>query len=140
MTNPTVHVIGGVDTHKHTHHAAAITTSGQLLGDRQFPATLMGHHALHEWLLSFGPVQAVGVEGTASYGAALSTALRSAGETVIEVNRPSRAARRLNGKSDVIDAELAARSVHAHTATATPKPSLAPSRSSGCCGSPGPPR
>jgi hypothetical protein len=31
-------VIGGVDTHGRTHHAAAIDQQGRLLGDREFPA------------------------------------------------------------------------------------------------------
>jgi hypothetical protein len=32
-------VIGGVDTHGRTHHAAVIDQQGRLLGDRQFPST-----------------------------------------------------------------------------------------------------
>ena len=35
----TVTVIGGVDTHKHTHYAAVIDEHGRLLGHQQFPAT-----------------------------------------------------------------------------------------------------
>ncbi|MDB5341036.1 MAG: transposase [Planctomycetaceae bacterium] len=121
MTNFVQPVIGGVDTHKRTHQAAAISINGQLLGDREFPATVTGHAALGKWLASFGPVEAVGVEGTGSYGAALTAVLQSAGQRVIEVNRPSHAARRLTGKSDVIDAEQAARSVRAAITTAAPK-------------------
>ena len=34
----TVAVIGGVDTHKHTHYAAAVDDQGRLLGHREFPA------------------------------------------------------------------------------------------------------
>jgi len=31
-------VIGGMDTHGRTHHAAVIDQQGRLLGDREFPA------------------------------------------------------------------------------------------------------
>ena len=36
-------VIGGVDTHKHTHYAAVIDEHGRLLGHQQFPATDAGY-------------------------------------------------------------------------------------------------
>jgi len=61
------------------------------------------------WLLEFGPVERVGVEGTGAYGAGLARFLRSAGAEVIEVDRPNRQARRRNGKSDPGDAVEAAR-------------------------------
>lgn len=121
MTNTSQHVIGGVDTHKDTHHAAVITVAGQLLGDQQFPATNRGHQALREWLASFGALDAVGIEGTSSYGAELTQVFRAAGVATFEVNRPDRSARRRQGKSDQLDSEHAARSVLAGTATAIPK-------------------
>jgi transposase len=40
---------------------------------------------------------------------------------VVEVERPKRQTRRRNGKSDPIDAEVAARAVQAGTATGQPK-------------------
>jgi hypothetical protein len=43
------------------------------------------------------------------------------GLTVIEVDRPDRAGRRRNGKSDPLDAESAARAVQSGRATGTPK-------------------
>lgn len=55
-------------------------------------------------LQTHGQVQRVGVEGTGSYGAALSRHLRAAGVTVVEVDRPDRKARRAHGKSDPLDA------------------------------------
>jgi transposase len=121
MTTTSQHVIGGVDTHKDTHHAAVITAAGQLLADREFPATNRGHRALLEWLASFGALDAVGIEGTSSYGAGLTRVIGAAGTAVFEVNRPDRAARRRKGKSDQLDSEQAARSVLAGTATAIPK-------------------
>ncbi len=114
-------VIGGVDTHKHTHHAAAIDSNGQLLGDREFPTDAAGEAALLAWLRCHGTVEAVGIEGTGFYGAALTKHLTTAGVRVVEVNRPNRAARRADGKSDRLDAEQAARAVLATTATAVPK-------------------
>ncbi len=35
---PAVDVTGGVDTHKDTHTAAAIDSTGRVLGSAQFPA------------------------------------------------------------------------------------------------------
>ena len=114
-------VIGGVDTHKHTHHAAVIDTTGRLLDDREFTTDSMGEQALIEWLRSHGDVVAVGIEGTGFYGAGLARAFTELDIRVLEVNRPNRAARRADGKSDRLDAEQAARAVLAKTATATPK-------------------
>jgi transposase len=96
-----VTVIGGVDTHKHTHYAAAIDDQGRLLGHREFPATDHGYQALLTWLRDHGQIQAIGVESTGSFGATLTRA----GEQVVEVNRPNRLARRMDGKSDRLDAE-----------------------------------
>ena len=121
MTSQSSGVIGGVDTHKFTHHASVIDPIGQLLGDREFKADMAGHRALVLWLKSFGPLRAVGVEGTGSYGAALARVMAGEGISVIEINRPNRLARRTNGKSDRLDSEQAARAVLAETSSALPK-------------------
>lgn len=102
-------VIGGVDTHADTHYGAVLDCVGRLLATRQFSADVHGYRQLLEWMRSFGDVDRVGVEGTSSYGAALTRHMRSAGTHVVEVNRPNRRARRLRGKSDPLDAENAAR-------------------------------
>ncbi|EAP97913.1 putative IS110 family transposase [Janibacter sp. HTCC2649] len=120
-TTATVTVIGGVDTHKHTHYAAAIDDHGRLLGHHEFPANDSGYQALLGWIRQHGTVQAIGVESTGSFGATLTRALTTAGERVVEVNRPNRAARRMDGKSDRLDAEQIARAVLGETSTATPK-------------------
>jgi transposase len=65
--------------------------------------------ALSHWLLSFGVVERVGVEGTGAYGAGLARHLAREGLVVIEVDRPNRQERRRNGKSDELDAIEAAR-------------------------------
>lgn len=63
----------------------------------------------------------VGVEGTSSYGAGLTQALQDNAIHVVEVNRPDRADRRRQGKSDPLDAYSAARAVLAGHALAVPK-------------------
>ena len=83
-------VIGGVDTHKDVHAAAALSATGRLLGTALFPTMSVGHNQLLAWLRNYGRVLRVGVEGTGSYGAGLMRHLRSAGVEVVEVNRPNR--------------------------------------------------
>jgi transposase len=114
-------VTGGVDTHQDLHVAAALDQLGRVLGTQSFPATPVGYRQLHRWLLSFGQLDKVGVEGTGSYGSALARHLRSEGVNVIEVARPNRQVRRRYGKTDVIDAIAAARAVQSGEATGKPK-------------------
>jgi transposase len=121
MTTETVRVIGGIDTHKHTHYAAAVDDQGRLLGHQEFPANDRGYRDLLTWMRGHGEVFAIGVESTGSFGATLTRALTKAGEHVVEVNRPNRLARRMDGKSDRLDAEQIARAVLGNTSTATPK-------------------
>lgn len=121
MANEQVKVIAGIDTHADTHHVALVTEYGKRLGDRKFLAIGSGYREIAAYLTSFGPVTAVGVEGTGSYGAELSRVLAGHGFTVREVNRPNRAERRLRGKSDPLDAYQAAESVLSDRGTSTPK-------------------
>lgn len=115
-------IVIGVGTHKNNHVAWACDGLGRRVGDVEIPATNDGYAALLAWAIALGPIAAFGVEGTGSYGVGLARFLRRHGRKVIEVSRPARAGqRRLSGKSDVIDAEHAARQVLAGTATAVPK-------------------
>lgn len=114
-------VTGGVDTHSGTHHAAVVLMNGHRLADAEFPATAAGYADLLAWLCSFGRLHAVGVEGTGSYGAALTRHLTAENVKVIEVNRPDRRQRRTKGKSDPLDAYAAADAVLAGRATSVPK-------------------
>ena len=114
-------VIVGVDTHKHVHVAVAIDSWGIRLRDQAFVADSGGYQALITWAETHGRIEAFGVEGTGSYGAGLARAVRRAGHRVVEVNRGARRTRRAAGKSDTIDAEVAARSVLAGQSTAIPK-------------------
>jgi transposase len=119
----TAEVILGVDTHKDVHVAAILSTNGALLDSRRFPTTAEGYRAMLDWAAALGSVRRAGVEGTHSYGAALTRHLFSAGIGVIEVNQPDKAHRRRRGKTDAIDAEAAARAVLSGRATAVAKTS-----------------
>ncbi len=114
-------VVGGVDTHGQTHHAAVLDSLGRELADREFPATAAGYQALLGWLQSFGELARVGVEGTSSYGAGLLRHLHTTGIVVVEVDRPDRRTRRARGKSDPIDAYAAAHTALTGTRTTVPK-------------------
>jgi transposase len=100
MTTQAVSVIGGVDTHKHSHYAAVVDEDGRLLGHQEFSATDHGYQHLLEWMDGHGQVAVIGVESTGSFGATLTRFLTKAGIRVVEVNRPNRLARRMDGKSD----------------------------------------
>lgn len=121
MTVQAPAVIGGVDTHVKSHHAAVIDLQGHLLGVCSFPTTDDGYRQLLAWMREFGPLQTVGVEGSGAYGAALTRYLRAAAVTVVEVNRPHAHTRARRGKSDAVDAEAAARKVLSGECTTVPK-------------------
>ena len=116
-----VGVTGGVDTHADTHVAAAIDHNGGLLGVEGFPADEVGYADLLDWLVGFGPVIRVGVEGTGSWGVGLTRFLTEACVDVVEVDRPNRQVRRKVGKSDPTDAISAARAALSGTASVIPK-------------------
>jgi len=127
LENNKIEVVLGVDTHLDVHVGAVISQSGKLLGTQSISTNTSGYLDLLSWASSFGELKKVGVEGTGTYGAGLCRLLIDNGITVYEVNRPDRAKRRLQGKSDPTDAESAARAVLSGIATAIPK------RQSGAC-------
>lgn len=92
-------VVGGVDTHKHTHVAAVLDHIGRVLDVESFPVTRTGYRQLLRWLGRHGEVAAVGVEGCGSWGAGLARHLAAESVEVVEVNRPNRQNRRRRGKS-----------------------------------------
>jgi transposase len=115
-------VILGVDTHKDFHVACLLDHRGALLGTGTFATTASGYQQLLAWVTGETRMcQLAGVEGSHSYGAALTRVLERAGITVLEVNRPDRADRRRRGKNDAFDAEAAARAVLAGRARALAK-------------------
>jgi len=121
MANHRACVVGGVDAHADEHHVAVVDLQGRLLGASAFPTTAAGYELLIGWLRGHGTVERVGVESTGAYAAGLVRAFRASGMSVVEVNQPHRHARQRLGKSDPIDAELAARAALSRTATAVPK-------------------
>jgi transposase len=78
------------------------------------------------WLRSFGRVVKVGVEGTGTYGAGLARYLTAEGIHLVEVDRPDRRTRRVQGKSDPIDAIAAARATLSGQASGVPKTRTGP--------------
>jgi transposase len=114
-------VVGGVDTHADAHVAAAIDSNGGVLGVEAFPADEAGFEDLLGWLIGFGAVTVVGVEGTGSWGVGLTRFLTAADVEVVEVDRPNRQTRRKVGKSDPTDAVAAARGALSGAASGIPK-------------------
>ncbi|MGW4371615.1 IS110 family transposase [Nocardia takedensis] len=87
----------------------------------KFSADRVGYQELIDWSINLRHLRIFAIEGTGSYGAGLTAAVRRADIGVIEVMRTDRRDRRLRGKTDFIDAENAARAVLAGEADATPK-------------------
>lgn len=110
----------GVDTHKSTHHVAVIDADGRLVADRQFATTAGGNQAVAAWLGQWA-IQRVGIEQSGTYGAGLTLLLRRAGHDVIDVNAPDLVVRASSGKSDPIDAAMAAEAVRTGRASARAK-------------------
>ncbi len=115
------HVIG-VDTHRDSHTAAVLDTTGGAVADVTVPADAFGYKRV----LAFGRTHAPGrrawaIEGTGSFGAGLTTFLLEQGEWVVEIDRPARPARRNGAKSDELDAARAAREALARDHLAQPR-------------------
>jgi transposase len=104
-------VVGG-DTHRDTHTLELTTPTGAAIAGLSISNDAAGFAEAIAWIAARapGPRVMVALEGTRSYGIGLARALRAAGLTVVEIERPRRGERR-RGKSDPIDARLAA--VHA---------------------------
>ena len=118
----------GVDTHTDTHTIAVLDAAGRTKETATYGATPAGYRAVINILNGFGGPEKVrvGVEGTNSYGAGLTRSLQAAGFTVFEVLRPTRQVRRMNGKSDPIDAVEAARTLISGRGISVPKTSTGP--------------
>ncbi len=103
-------VVVGVDTHADQHTAAVMDRDGKVLDLHQFPTTAGGYQALLVWAQQW-PVTAWGVESSGSYGAGLCRVLRDHGHTPTDVALPDVLVRARQGKSDTIDAVMAADAV-----------------------------
>lgn len=115
-----VDLVIGVDTHKATHAAAVVDVVNGAVGDEiEIRATERGYQHLLDAVPDVPRVWAI--EGAGGYGAGLARFLAARGETVVEVERPRRPARRHGAKSDPIDAVRAAREALGRDRQATPK-------------------
>lgn len=103
----------GIDTHKRTLAACAVDVVGAVIDERTFDNEPAGFVALATWAGQVAPGDPVGVEGSASYGAAAARSLVGAGLVVHEVpphlSRRERERSRRPGKSDPGDALAIAR-------------------------------
>lgn len=105
-----VGVVIGVDTHKHTHTAAVVDArTGGVLAELTVSTDVEGYGRLLTWARQHGADLAWALEGAGGYGAGLARHLAAAGEQVLELDRPVRAARRHGAKSDSLDAARAGR-------------------------------
>jgi transposase len=117
-----VDVVIGVDTHKHTHTAAILTTAtGAVLAQATVSADPEGYAELVELADAHGELRAWALEGSGGYGAGLAVHLADRSELVIELDRPARPARKAGAKSDPIDAVRAARDALARSRLAQPR-------------------
>jgi transposase len=97
----------GVDSHRDNHAVVACDRQGRWLDGRRCEARVGGYVRLLARAQSLGE-PAFAIEGSGSYGRGLARFLEAAGISVFECERPQRSERR-RGKSDLVDAELAAR-------------------------------
>ncbi|GIP98388.1 hypothetical protein EC10E094_44360 [Escherichia coli] len=82
--------VGGVDTHKDLHIAAAVDQNNKVLGTQLFSTTRQGYRQMQAWMTSFGALKQIGVECTGTYGSGLLRYLQNAGLEVLEVTAPDR--------------------------------------------------
>lgn len=122
LTGQIDHVIG-VDTHRDTITAAVIeAVTGGVLAHRTSGTQRMDYRHALSWAKREAPQRrAWAIEGAGSYGAGLATYLLTQGETVYEIDRPARLARKNGAKNDDLDAVRAAREALARQHLATPR-------------------
>jgi transposase len=112
----------GVDPHRDTLTAAAVTNLGGVLAQTTASADAAGYQQLLEFADRHVPGRRLwAVEGAGSFGAGLTVALQQCGERVVEVGRPKRPASRSGAKSDALDAVRAAREALGQERLATPR-------------------
>ncbi|MFE9045976.1 IS110 family transposase [Streptomyces sp. NPDC007818] len=100
----------GVDTHRDTLAAAAVSPIGAVLASTDSPANARGYRRLLDFAREHVPGRRYwALEGIGSYGAGLAAFLDQAGEHVVEVCRPKRAANRGGRKTDMLDVIRAAK-------------------------------
>lgn len=99
----------GVDTHAKTHTLVVLDSLGARRASSTFPTSPAGLARASAWITRTAPTPClIAMEGTGSYGATFADLLTKQGRIVAETRPPKKNTRR-SGKSDPIDAELAAR-------------------------------
>jgi transposase len=117
-----VDVVIGVDTHVHTHSAAAVDAhTGGVLAEITVEATPEGYDELVGFANDHSGLRAWAIEGTGSHGAGLTRRLAKGDEVVVELDRPERQRRRNGAKSDPLDAIRAAREALSRAKLGTPR-------------------
>jgi transposase len=123
MLTGAVDFVIGVDTHRDSHTAAIVqANTGGVVEHLTVPTDAFGYRRLE----AFADHHAAGtrvwaIEGTGSYGAGLTSSLLEHGESVVEIDRPARPARRDGAKSDDLDAVRAAREALSREHLAAPR-------------------
>jgi transposase len=121
----TIDGVIGVDTHRDTLAAAAVSPVGGVLAQTATSADATGYQQLLEFAGTQIPSDPArrcwAIQGTGSYGAGLTALLPTHGERVLQVARPKRPARRTGAKTDAIDAIGAARETLGHQHQTLPR-------------------
>jgi transposase len=110
MLAEAVDAVIGTGTHRDTHEAEIADAAGRPLTVLQIRNDSAGFARLLATVAEMapGPQIVACIEGGRSYGIGLARALTASGLLVIECEQPARRQRRGKGKSDPIDAHLAA--------------------------------
>jgi transposase len=104
----------GVDTHAQKHVATIVSNQGAVLATREVRVTSSQMNGFITWIRKITdsvPDVLLAIEGTSSYGETLTKLALANGLAVTEVKPPKTKSRGGDGKTDRIDAELAALSV-----------------------------
>ncbi|MGW4277985.1 IS110 family transposase [Streptomyces seoulensis] len=100
----------GLDTHRDALAAAVVSPIGAVLASTGSPANARGYRRLLDFAREHVPGRRCwALEGIGSYGTGLAAFLDQAGEHVVEVCRPKRAANRGGRKTDMLDTIRAAK-------------------------------
>jgi transposase len=106
--------IVGVDTHAKKHVVTVVNNHGAVLATREVRVTASQMNSFIAWIRKITgsvPDVLLAIEGTSSYGETLTKLALANGFAVTEVKPPKTKSRGGDGKTDRIDAELAALSV-----------------------------
>jgi transposase len=113
----------GVDTHEEAHTLALVETATlRTRASVAVEANRDGYRRALRLARLHAPGRRVwALEGSGCYGAGLTRVLQAAGERVLEIERPQRSGRSGRAKSDLLDAERAARALLAGERGAEPR-------------------